>query len=184
MFTFVRNRCSRSPEYAPVTVWPCGLYLSQSFMGSRPFASTAAAWAVMNYLGEEGYIKNARQILQVKDRIQEAVKNIEGLSSWDTHGPLMMIKGEGLDIQLVTGAMRERGWVLLGVLDPCAVHLTIDPTKEEDLNRFVQDIEKTTAAVRDGEYKTQGSLNYGGAGGSSAPQWLQEAMIYMENNGS
>ena len=175
-----RSASEQQYHFVPVTEWPCGLYLSQSFMGSRPFASTAAAWAVMNYLGEQGYIENARQILNVKEKIQHAVTQIEGLSSWETHGPLMMIKGEGLDIQMVTGAMRERGWVLLGVLEPAAIHLTIDPMQLEDLERFVKDLHESAEAVSKGEFSTEGSLNYGGAGGAGAPHWLRDAMSYMD----
>lgn len=176
-----RSKAEQQYHYVPVTEWPCGLYLSQSFMGSRPFASTAAAWAVMNYLGEEGYIENAKEILNVKERIQLAVKSIEGLSSWETHGPLMMIKGDDLDIQLVTGAMRQRGWVLLGVLEPRAIHLTVDPMEDEDLSRFVQDLEDVATAVREGLFTTEGSLEYGGVSAGAAPDWLQDAVGYMEN---
>ncbi|MBT5205367.1 MAG: aminotransferase class V-fold PLP-dependent enzyme, partial [Gammaproteobacteria bacterium] len=173
-------------HYVPVTEWPCGLYLSQAFMGSRPLASTAAAWAVMNYLGERGYVENARQILSVKDKIQRAVGEIDGLATWETHGPLMMIKaepchdGSSVNIESVTGAMRARGWVLLGVMEPPALHLTVDPMEEEALQQFIADLIDVTAKVREGDSSALGSLNYGGAGGSQSPKWLLNALAYMD----
>lgn len=177
-----RSERQQQFHYVPVTEWPCGLYLSQSFMGSRPFASTAAAWAVMNYLGEQGYVENAKHILHVKQAIQDTVREIGGLSSWDTHGPLMMIIGQGLDIQQVTGGMRQRGWVLLGILEPAAIHLTVDPMPEDALQKFCADLKQIAAAVKAGENVEQGSLNYGGAGGDDAPKWLQGAIHYMEQD--
>ena len=181
-----RSREQQQYHYVPVTEWPCGLYLSQAFMGSRPLASTAAAWAVMNYLGEEGYVENARQILAVKDRIQRAVGEIAGLATWQTDGPLIMITSEPcadgakVDIESVTGAMRARGWVLLGVMEPPALHLTVDPMEEEALQQFIDDLIDVTAIVREGDTSLQGSLNYGGAGGSQSPTWLLNALAYME----
>ena len=173
-------------HYVPVTEWPCGLYLSQAFMGSRPLASTAAALAVMHYMGEQGYVDNAEQILLVKDKIQQAVSEINGLSTWQTHGPLIMITADSthdiatVSIESITGAMRARGWVLLGVMDPPAIHLTVDPMEEQALQLFIDDLIEVTAKVRDGDSSLQGSLNYGGAGGNQSPRWLLNALAYME----
>ena len=78
------------------------------------------------------------------------------------------------------GAMRARGWVLLGVMEPPALHLTVDPMEEEALQQFIDDLMDVTAKVRAGDTSLQGSLNYGGAGGSQSPTWLLNALAYME----
>ena len=39
--------------------WPGGIYGTQAFLGTKPAAPIAAAWAVLQYLGEEGYLRLA-----------------------------------------------------------------------------------------------------------------------------
>ena len=167
-------------HFLPVTDWPCGLYVSQSLVGSRPFAPIAAAWGLFNGLGHAGYLENARQILATRDRILSAANDIEGLTPWPCHGPLVQISGEGLEIKNVIGGMTVRGWNLLGVQQPEAIHLTIDIMTEEALGRFLGDLEEVTAQVRKGEIDAEGLLSYGGvAAEETAPKWLLSAIETM-----
>ena len=39
------------------TDWPGGIYPSPAMGGTRPASPIAAAWAVLNYLGENGYLE-------------------------------------------------------------------------------------------------------------------------------
>lgn len=167
-------------HFLPVTDWPCGLYVSQSLVGSRPFAPIAAAWGLFKGLGHAGYLENARQILATRDRILSAANDIEGLTPWPCHGPLVQISGEGLEIKNVIGGMTVRGWNLLGVQQPEAIHLTIDIMTEEALGRFLGDLEEVTAQVRKGEIDAEGLLSYGGvAAEETAPKWLLSAIETM-----
>jgi glutamate/tyrosine decarboxylase-like PLP-dependent enzyme len=177
-----RSKEVQQYHYVPVTDWPCGLYVSQSFVGSRPLAATAAAWAVLNYMGESGYVENAYKILAVKQAIIDLVDSIEGLSCWPTHGPLLMIQAdESLGVERVVGGMSERGWVLLGVNEPPAIHLTIDPMEHDHLGRFLDDLASVVAAIRAGEMDREGLLSYGGVGAAeTAPNWLMDCVEYME----
>ncbi len=177
-----RNKDLQKHHYVPITNWPCGLYVSQSFVGSRPLAATAAAWAILKYMGLEGYTSNAQKLLGVKQRIVSACESIEGLTCWPSEGPLLMIAGnEGMDIQLIVGGMEQRGWSLLGVNQPPAIHLTLDLMPEADLSRFIRDLEEVAAAVSSGKFNDQGLLSYGGVGDTgTAPNWLVELIESAE----
>lgn len=167
-------------HFLPVTDWPCGLYVSQSLVGSRPFAPIAAAWGLFRGLGHAGYLANARQVLDTRNRILKAAGDIDGLTPWPCHGPLVQISGEGLEIKTVIGGMTARGWNLLGVQQPEAIHLTIDIMTEEALNRFISDLEDVTAQVRTGKIDAEGLLSYGGvAAEETAPKWLLSAIETM-----
>ncbi|MEK9543972.1 MAG: hypothetical protein VW016_10855, partial [Luminiphilus sp.] len=92
----------------------------------------------------------------------------------------LQIAGEGLDIQLVVGAMEQHGWRLLGVLDPPAIHLTIDVLSEAALEQFLIDLETSVADIRAGKIDTEGLLTYGGvAAEETAPKWLLSAVEIM-----
>jgi len=172
----------QSYHYLPVREWPCGLYLSQGFVGSRPLAPVAAVWALMHYLGREGYVDNARRLLDVRNKIIKRVAEIDGLHTWPTHGPLLQIASDRFDIQLVVGAMEQRRWRLLGVLDPPAIHLTVDVMHAADLERFLDDLEASVADIVSGKADTEGLLSYGGVGAAeSAPKWLLSAVEIFEH---
>jgi glutamate/tyrosine decarboxylase-like PLP-dependent enzyme len=176
-----RSQEEQSYHYLPVTEWPCGLYLSQGFVGSRPLAPVAAVWAIMHYLGREGYVENARKLLQVRNAIIDKVASIDGLKTWPTHGPLLQIASDDIEIQLVVGSMEQRGWRLLGVLEPPAIHLTVDVLSEEQLQKFLTDLEESVDDIKSGKTKSEGLLSYGGVGAEeTAPKWLLSAVEIFE----
>jgi glutamate/tyrosine decarboxylase-like PLP-dependent enzyme len=176
-----RSQEEQSYHYLPVTEWPCGLYLSQGFVGSRPLAPVAAVWALMHYLGREGYVENARKLLTVRNAIIDKVASIDGLKTWPTHGPLLQIASDDIDIQLVVGSMEQRGWRLLGVLEPPAIHLTVDVLSADQQQKFLSELEESVEDIRSGKTKAEGLLSYGGVGAEeTAPKWLLSAVEIFE----
>ncbi len=176
-----RSQEEQSYHYLPVTEWPCGLYLSQGFVGSRPLAPVAAVWALMHYLGRQGYVENAGKLLKVRNAIIDRVAKIDGLKTWPTHGPLLQIASEDIDIQLVVGSMEQRGWRLLGVLEPPAIHLTVDVLPDDQLQKFLTDLEESVEDIRSGRTQAEGLLSYGGVGAEeTAPKWLLSAVEIFE----
>ncbi len=180
-----RSQEEQKYHFMPVTEWACGLYLSQSFIGSRPLAPIASMWALIQHLGKQGYREHARKILEQRNAIIDKVAQIDGLTTWTTHGPLLQIAPDGLDIQLIVGAMEQQGWRLLGVNTPPAIHLTVDVMEPETLARFLSDLETAAADARAGHLDKAGLLSYGGVGDAdSAPKWLLSAVEIMESKGS
>ena len=178
-----RSQQEQAYHYVPITEWACGLYLSQSFIGSRPLGPVAGIWALMHHWGREGYVENARKLLQIKRTITQACERIEGLRTWPTQGPLMMIAADDFNIEVVVGGMEEKGWRLLGVSNPPAIHLTLDVMEDLDLQRFVDDLDEVCARIRKGELKAEGLLSYGGVGAAEdAPKWLLSAVEIMEKS--
>ena len=53
----------RHAQYFAIADWPGGLYCSPTFAGSRPGALSAACWAAMVSIGEEGYVEATGRIL-------------------------------------------------------------------------------------------------------------------------
>ena len=180
-----RSQEEQQYHYMPIDEWACGLYLSQGFVGSRTMGPVAGIWALMHYWGREGYLENARRVLHVKDSIINKCAEIDGLTTWKTDGPLLMIAAEGFNIELVVGGMEDRGWRLLGVNNPPAIHLTLDVMEEDYLQRFLLDLEEITADIHAGKLTSEGLLSYGGVGDkATAPKWLLSAVEIMEKRAS
>jgi sphinganine-1-phosphate aldolase len=105
--------------------WSRGHYASPTFAGTRPGGPIAAAWAVLRYLGEEGYVDVARQIIEGRDALIAGIRAIDGLDL--VCEPELTIVGylstDGMDIQAVAEAMREREWFVALAAEPPSIHL-------------------------------------------------------------
>ena len=74
-----RDGAYRRHQFFTQTDWPGGLYGSPTMTGSRPGAAVAAAWAVLTYLGEDGYMRLAKVIMDTTRKLMDGVNAIDGL---------------------------------------------------------------------------------------------------------
>jgi sphinganine-1-phosphate aldolase len=145
-----RGQELRHAQYFTAADWPGGLYFSPTFAGSRPGALSAACWAAMISLGEEGYLDATRRILETADQIKEGIRTIPEL--FILGDPLWVIAfaSEIVDIYRVMDNLTRKGWSLNGLHKPSCVHLaiTLRHTQPDVAERFIDDLKQSVAAVR------------------------------------
>ncbi|MGA3399450.1 MAG: aminotransferase class V-fold PLP-dependent enzyme [Acetobacteraceae bacterium] len=120
--------------------WPRGLYATQTLVGTRAGGAIAAAWAVMNYLGHQGYSDRTSRILAVRARLEDGVRQL-GLEVWGR--PQLSILSYGsrkLDIFAVAERMTERGWFVGRLVDPPGIHLMLNLTHEPAVDAYLADL--------------------------------------------
>lgn len=120
--------------------WPRGLYATQTLVGTRAGGAIAAAWAVMNYLGHQGYSDRTSRILAVRARLEDGVRQL-GLEVWGR--PQLSILSYGsrkLDIFAVAERMTERGWFIGRLVDPPGIHLMLNLTHEPAVDAYLADL--------------------------------------------
>ena len=71
----VRNHKLLRYQFFSVSDWSGGLYASPTVQGSRSGGLSAATWAAMVAMGEEGYLKAARLIMETADRIRQGISH-------------------------------------------------------------------------------------------------------------
>lgn len=121
--------------------WPGGLYGSFSMAGARPAAPIAAAWAILRYLGEEGYLRLAREILSTTSKIRTAIDETPGLHV--IGDPVMSVfcfTADDLDINAIGDVMDDRGWNLDRQTPPDALHMMLSPKHATVADRFIEDL--------------------------------------------
>jgi glutamate/tyrosine decarboxylase-like PLP-dependent enzyme len=121
--------------------WPGGLYGSFSMAGARPAAPIAAAWAIMRYLGEDGYLRLARDLLSTTSKIRSAISATEGLRV--IGDPVMSVfafTSDGLEIGAIGDVMDDRGWHLDRQTNPDALHMMLSPKHASVADRFIEDL--------------------------------------------
>ncbi len=140
----------RHYQYYTLADWPGGLYFSPTFAGSRPGALSAAAWAAMVNLGEEGYLKATAKILETAARLKAGLVIIPELRILGDPLWVVAFTSDTLDIYRILDAMTARGWSLNGLHHPPAAHLcvTLRHTQAGVVERFLADLQDAIAVVK------------------------------------
>lgn len=145
-----KDKQLRRHQFFAVTDWPGGMYGSPSIAGTRPGGAIAAAWAVMHYLGEEGYLRLAEQVMAAVGAIRASVAEIPDV---DIQGApdmsVMALGSKTLDIYSVGDEMQMRGWHMDRQQNPAGLHLTVSFGHTLQLQRFLHDLRESVAIVRE-----------------------------------
>jgi sphinganine-1-phosphate aldolase len=136
--------------------WLGGMYASPGMQGSRPGAPMAAAWAVLQLLGQEGYERLTRIAVDTARRLMAAIRAQPGLDVLgDPTAHVFAFRaeeGSGIDVFAVGDALRDRGWHLDRQQPPPSLHLTVSAGNAPVVDDFVRDLAAAvgTAAGRRG----------------------------------
>lgn len=125
--------------------WPGGTYGSLAMAGARPAAPVAAAWAVMNFLGVEGYVRLTKQTIETARRIREGVEHAGLQIIGDPVASVLAFTGP--NIFGVGDQMDDRGWHLDRQHDPDALHLMVSPAHHRVVDEFLSDLTDAVASA-------------------------------------
>jgi sphinganine-1-phosphate aldolase len=157
-----RTRELRRHQFVVYTDWPGGLYGSPSAPGTRPSGPIAAAWAVMNYLGEEGYLRLAKKSLDASDAIQAGIREIPELRILGKPDiSVFAFTSDAVDIYAVGDHMQQRGWFLDRQQRPPALHMMIMPVHEKLVPNILDDLRASVAGVSQGAAAEGSAAMYG-----------------------
>jgi glutamate/tyrosine decarboxylase-like PLP-dependent enzyme len=131
--------------------WPVGSYTTTNFIGSRGGGPIASAWAVMKYLGFEGYRARVAKMLEAKAKFIKGIDKIEGLVVFGTpEGTLFSFGSSRFDITAVAGEMARRGWSFARQVDPPGMLLLLNAYHVTVADDFLKDLDTAVEGVRAG----------------------------------
>lgn len=144
-----KTHALRRHQFFVHTDWPGGIYASPTMMGTRPGGAIAAAWAIMNFLGEEGYLNIAETVMQTATKLKQGIHAINGLEVLgDPVMSVMAIGSDRLNVYEVGDEMTSRGWYMDRQQFPPSLHLTITYAHAASADRFLDDLEQSAARAR------------------------------------
>ena len=121
--------------------WPGGIYGTQAFLGTKPAAPIGAAWAVLHYLGEEGYLRLARETMEAAERLNTGIEAMDGVHVWgEPDMGVFAIGSNDHDIFAVGDILNERGWHFDRQEGPPALHLMVSPRHRFVVDEFLADL--------------------------------------------
>lgn len=131
--------------------WPGGLFVSPSMLGSRNGGTVASAWAALVCMGRDGYMRNARAIMETADYYVEQVGATPGMRLIGTPdiGAVSFTHDE-VNVFAVADVMKQRhGWSLELQQGPDSFHCSLMPVHARDKEKFWNDMRDSIQAVRD-----------------------------------
>jgi len=173
-----RSRTLLHYQYFTAADWPGGLYFSPTIAGSRPGALSAAAWAAMLAMGEEGYLDATRRILEAADRLKQGIRRIPGLRILGEPLWVIAIASDDLNIYQVMEEMGGRGWRLNGLHRPPAFHIavTLRHTRPGVVDRFLADLRAAAEHVRANPSRQTGMAPIYGMAASAPPELVRQVL--------
>ncbi len=148
--------------------WLGGLYGSPSMAGTRPGGPIAAGWAVLHFLGEDGYLRLAEDAHRAAVTLRACIGAIDGIAiRGEPDATVMAFGGDGgpagPDTFALGDALVERGgWFFDRQTPPDTLHATVHAGHAADIDELCRDLEATVADLgRTGVRTDDRSTTYG-----------------------
>ena len=137
---------------------PKGYYTTPTIAGSRPGGAIAAAWAVLNYLGEDGYLRLVDGTMRYIRHFQDRINAIEGLVVLgEPDMSLFAYTSTTMDIYAIATGMEDRGWMVSKDAIPFkAIHFMQSPGHEPYVDSYLSDLEDVVELVARGKITARG----------------------------
>ncbi|HXK26243.1 MAG TPA: aminotransferase class V-fold PLP-dependent enzyme [Myxococcota bacterium] len=157
---FHRDEAQRAHQIFDFHDWPAGGMTTPTAAGTRPGGAIAAAWAVLHYLGEDGYREKARAVCATRERIAHGVA-AQGLRLLgDPRLGIVAYTADDLDVFAVWGRLARRGWMTALLTSPKAIHLMLSPAHAQVADAYLADLAQALAEVRAGASGTDVRARY------------------------
>ena len=147
----VREAALREFHRFESRAWERGPYAGYATTGTRPGGAIAAAWASMNYLGEEGYLACTQKILHARDVMAGGIAAIPGLEVLRPVGLCILVwraTDAAIDHGLLAAALDRRGWLVSRQSQPDGFHLALNPVHDAYAEEYVADVGAAVREVR------------------------------------
>ena len=196
-----RSRELRKQMIYACSNWTGYTVINPTLQSTKSGGPVAAAWAVLNFIGDAGYLEIARQVRDATARIVgaiDAMPDLRVLGRPDMN--LVAFASDQVSVFHVVDEMKERGWYVQPQLafgsSPENVHLSVNPASVRWVDALLADLRECTEKARalpsgqlapkiraafghlraedQGEQVFQGLLRMAGVEGSGLPGRMAE----------
>jgi glutamate/tyrosine decarboxylase-like PLP-dependent enzyme len=133
--------------------WAGYAVINPGVTSSKSGGPVAACWAILNYLGEEGYLRIVEQTHTASRKIIDAVAAIEGLEVMGEPSTNMFaLRATDFDIFPLAEDMKERGWYIqpqFGYDNSVEnLHISVGMHNVHRVDEFIADLSDVAVAQR------------------------------------
>ncbi len=148
-----RGRELRKRQIFTCARWTGYTVVNTAVQSSKSGGPLAAAWAIINYVGRQGYLELARKQLEATRKTIAGIRNIPELKVLgEPEFCLVAFTSEELNIFQLIDRINAKGWYVQPALafggSPAHAHLSIGVSNVDHMDEFISDLEQTVAEVK------------------------------------
>ncbi len=152
----LRNRAGEAHARTVFDQWPAGLYATPGISGTRSGGALASAWAVMRYLGADGFRERTKKIIDIRDEFIAGLKQLGGRTLGEPNCFHFNFEIEGVDSLHLAEALADEGWIVSSTENPSSVQLMITAAHEGVAPTFCAAVKSLSGEIRSGKRKSTG----------------------------
>jgi glutamate/tyrosine decarboxylase-like PLP-dependent enzyme len=127
--------------------------INPTLLSSKSGGPMAGAWAILNFLGEEGYKKIVKDVQEATKKLIDGVNSIEGLQVLGE--PVMSMfsfKSDVINVYQLADEMNKRGWYIQGQfstpLTPRNLHISVNHGTIHNVDALLKDLRECVEIVK------------------------------------
>ena len=128
--------------------WPNGPFQTATIAGTRPGGAVAAAWAVLNHLGQSGFKRIAGELAVMVDAYVEGIEALGFRLIARPDFSIINYTSDEVDIFEVAEAMAPKGWLPGLTRDPKGMHAMLSLIHRDARGPFLDDLASALEGVR------------------------------------
>jgi glutamate/tyrosine decarboxylase-like PLP-dependent enzyme len=156
---FFRNAALKEFMTFDAGPWPLGRMVTPTLAGTRPGGAIAAAWAVMQFLGVEGYRQKQRAVTEARAKIEAGVRQLGFTVLGRPRLGIVAFAHPNVDALSLYAKLHQRGWFTAALVEPRALHLMLSPKHLEVADQYLADLE---ACLADDSASAKPAAGYAG----------------------
>ena len=133
--------------------WLGGVYASSGMLGTKSGGAIAAAWAVMHFLGDDGYLRLTKGARVATEKLAHHISCHPHLSLLAQPDALLLSfianDPQRLNVYAVADEMWKRGWYIDRQEPPQSLHCTVNAVHESVIDAMIVDLDECIAIVLD-----------------------------------
>jgi len=148
-----RDKSLRRHQIFGCAEWPGYTVVNPTVQSSKSEGPLAGAWAVLNFLGDDGYLEMARRLLDGARRLTAGIGRIDGLELLGRPDfSVAAAKSDGVNVFQIADEMKARGWEMQPQFafgnSPPNIHFLLTPVNAGNVDAMLADLEEAVEAAR------------------------------------
>jgi glutamate/tyrosine decarboxylase-like PLP-dependent enzyme len=122
----------------------------------------AAAWAVMNYLGDEGYCEIVREVMEATRLVIDGINGIDGVEVLGEPNMCMFAfasTSEKINVYRLADVLKKKGWYVQPQFaranSPANLHISMNRATVHQAQTFLHDLENAIEELKQEEISNE-----------------------------
>lgn len=153
----------QNKELRRYQIWACSRWtgytiINPAVTSSKTGGPMAAAWAVLNYLGDEGYLEIVREVMAATQKLIDGINRIDGVRILGRPDMCMFAlasDSEKINVYRLADEMKLKGWYLQPQFarenSPANLHISMNRSSVPQAEAFLETFEKTIEEMKQQE---------------------------------